>query len=95
MLVCWHNFAYVACMAGRQYIIRAVPAHIDRTLQRRAKDEKKSINTVAMEALARGLELSAKPVEQNLDDLIGSWQEDKAFDRAAADFRQVDEQIWK
>ena len=45
---------------------------------------------------ARGLELDAKPVEHSdLDALIGSWQEDKAFDRAVADFERVDEEAWK
>jgi hypothetical protein len=79
-----------------QYTIRAVPSAIDRALRRRAKQEDKSLNTVAVEALARGLELDAKPAEHDdLDDLIGSWQEDKAFDRAVADFDRVDEEIWK
>ena len=31
----------------------------------------------------------------DLDALIGSWQEDKAFDRAVADFERVDEEAWK
>lgn len=79
-----------------QYTIRAVPSAIDRALRRRAKQETKSLNTVAVEALARGLELDAKPIEHtDLDALIGSWQEDKAFDRAVADFERVDEDAWK
>lgn len=83
-------------MADMQYTIRAVPAHIDRALRRRAKQEAKSLNAVAVEALARGLELNAKPEKHHdLDDLIGSWEEDKAFDRAIADFSRVDEEMWK
>jgi hypothetical protein len=79
-----------------QYTIRSVPAAIDRALRRRAKQEAKSLNAVAVEALARGLELDAKPVEYaELDALIGSWQEDPAFDRAIADFERVDEEAWK
>lgn len=79
-----------------QYTIRAVPAAMDRALRQRAKREAKSLNTVALEALARGLELEAQPVEHtDLDALIGSWQEDPAFDRTVADFERVDEEAWK
>jgi len=79
-----------------QYTIRAVPAALDRALRRQARQEAKSLNAVAVEALARGLELEAKPVEHtDLDALIGSWQEDPAFDRAIADFERVDEEAWK
>ena len=87
---------YTACIVNRQYTIRAIPTAIDRALRRRAKQEAKSLNAVAVEALARGLELDAKPVEHtDLDALAGSWQEDPAFDRAIADFERVDEEAWK
>ena len=83
-------------MMKAQYTIRAVPPAIDRALRRRAKQEAKSLNTVAVEALARGLELDARPVEHNdLDALVGSWQEDKGFDRAIADFERIDDEAWK
>jgi hypothetical protein len=32
---------------------------------------------------------------RNLDDIAGTWQEDKAFDEAIADQDQVDENLWK
>ena len=81
---------------SRQYTIRAVPTAIDRALRRRARQDAKSLNTVAIEALARGLEIDARPVEHSdLDPLVGSWQEDPAFDRAVADFERVDEEAWK
>lgn len=87
---------YTACIVNTQYTIRAVIPSIDQALRRRAKQEAKSLNAVAIEALARGLELEAKPIEHtDLDALIGSWQEDKAFDRAIADFERVDEEAWK
>ena len=79
-----------------QYTIRAVPDAIDRALRRQAKREAKSLNSVVIEALARGLELDAKPVEHtDLDHLIGTWQEDPGFDRAIADFGRIDEDTWK
>ena len=83
-------------MSERQYTIRAVPVAIDRALRRRAKDEAKSLNAVVVEALARCLELEARPREHtDLDALIGSWQKDPAFDRAVAEFGRVDEEAWK
>ncbi|MDZ4288980.1 MAG: hypothetical protein U0984_13520 [Prosthecobacter sp.] len=90
------SVAYIACIMKAQYTIRAVPPAIDRALRRRAKQEAKSLNAVAVEALARGLELDAKPVEHtDLDALVGSWQEDQGFDRAMADFERIDEEVWK
>jgi Antitoxin FitA-like, ribbon-helix-helix len=81
---------------SRQYTIRAVPPAIDQALRRRAKQAGKSLNAVAVEAMARGLELDAVPVEYtDLDDLIGSWKEDPAFDRAIADFERVDQEPWR
>jgi hypothetical protein len=89
-------FDDIACIMSRQYTIRTVPTAIDRALRRRARQEAKSLNTVAIEALARGLEIDARPVEHSdLDPLVGSWQEDPAFDRAIADFERVDEEAWK
>jgi len=83
-------------MKEKQYTIRSIPSSIDLALRRRSKAEGKSLNAVAIEALERGLELDAKPREHtDLDALAGSWQEDKAFDRAIADFGRVDEAAWK
>lgn len=83
-------------MPVKQYTIRSVPSAIDRALRRRAREETKSLNTVAVEALARGLELEARPREHtDLDALIGSWQNDPAFDGAIAEFGRVDEEAWK
>lgn len=44
-----------------QYTIRSVPSDVDQALRQRSRQEGKSLNTVAVEALARGLELEAKP----------------------------------
>ena len=42
-----------------------------------------------------GLELDPRPAEHtDLDHLIGSWQEDPAFDLAIVDFERVDEDAW-
>ncbi len=88
--------AYIACVKSMQYTIRGIPAAIDRAARRRAKQEGISLNAVAVEALARGLDLDAKPVEHtDLDALIGTWQEDPAFDAAIAGFDHIDEEAWR
>lgn len=80
---------------SRKFTIRSIPDTIDRALRQRAKREAKSLNAVVVEVLARGLELDPKPAEHtDLDPLIGSWQEDPAFDLAIADFERVDEDAW-
>ena len=80
---------------GMQYTIRSIPEAIDRAVRHRARREDKSINAVVVEALARGLDLEAGSVEHtDLDHLIGTWQEDPAFDRAIADFERVDDDAW-
>ena len=79
-----------------QYTIRAIPDAIDHAVRQRARREEKSINSVVVEAIARGLELDAKPaVHTDLDDLIGTWQDDPEFDRAVAVFERIDEDAWK
>lgn len=87
---------YTACMKSRQYTIRAIPPTVDQALRRRAREESKSLNTIAIEALARGLDLGAKPSEHHdLDALIGTWQDDPGFDQAVAEFERIDEEAWK
>ena len=87
---------YIACTMSTQYTIRAVPDAIDHTVRQRARREEKSLNAVVVEAIARGLELDAKPaVHTDLDHLIGTWQEDPEFDRAIAAFEHIDDDAWK
>ncbi|MEO7933485.1 MAG: hypothetical protein ABIT76_10040 [Chthoniobacterales bacterium] len=77
-----------------QYTLRTVPDAIDQALRQRASKEARSLNAVAVEALRRGLELDETEYT-DLDALVGSWQEDPAFDEAVADFERVDEEAWQ
>ena len=81
---------------SQQYTIRAIPSEIDRALRVRAEREGKSLNTVALEVLAEGLDLELTKVDyRDLDDLVGTWKEDPGFDASVAEFDQIDEKIWK
>jgi hypothetical protein len=80
----------------RQYTLRRIPARLDSALRRRARQEQRSLNEVALEALERGLGLTAEPLRHHdLDDLAGTWVDDPAFDQAIAAMDQVDPELWK
>ena len=79
-----------------QYTVRNIPDALDAELRERAREQKKSLNKVALETLARGLGLSKETVRyRNLNDVAGSWKEDPAFDQAIADQDTIDPELWK
>jgi len=85
--------AYNRCM---QYTIRNVPSFLDAALRVSAQERGKSLNEVAIEALARGFGLSQAQVRQrDLSDIAGSWRKDPAFERALAAQDTVDEEMWR
>ena len=91
--------AFIACIDYNicmQYTIRNVPAALDTALRDRAKAEKRSLNDVAIQALARGMDFSKlKRRYRDLKDLAGSWKEDPDFDKAISDQHAIEEEIWK
>ncbi len=79
-----------------QYTIRGIPPTVDVALRKRARAAGKSLNEVAIEALAEGAGVIGAPRKRrNLDDIAGSWKADKAFDEAIAAQDQIDEDLWK
>ena len=79
-----------------QHTLRKVPPRVDAELRRRAAEERKSLNEVALQALERGLGLSDQPVRyHDLDDLAGTWVDDPEFDRALEEMDQVDPELWQ
>ena len=85
--------AYTSCM---QYTIRNVPAVVDRALRERARQEGKSMNEVATEALVRGLDLESQPVRRrDLGAIAGSWVRDREVERAIDDQRKIDPDLWR
>src|SRR6185369_11229890 len=59
-----------AYTAGMQYTLRNVPGAVDEALRRRAREQHKSLNEVAVEALAEGLGLGRQsPRRRDLSDL--------------------------
>ena len=79
-----------------QYTIRGLPAQLDKLIRKRAKEEGKSLNTVAVEALMeafglRGSELARRDVGR----LAGSWVEDPVVDEALSAQRVIDDEMWR
>ncbi|MFZ0394581.1 MAG: hypothetical protein WBX09_14315 [Terracidiphilus sp.] len=79
-----------------QYTIRNVPEYLDAALRGSAREQGKSLNDVAIEALTRGAGLGDLRCRQrDLEDIAGSWREDPAFDSAVAAQDVVDEEMWQ
>ena len=93
--------AYNACMdsdlaLAPQYTLRNIPAHIDKTLRKRMKEEGKSLNTIALEALAAGAQESLRPA-RDLSYLIGSMstKEAKALSTEIEMQKLIDPSLWR
>ena len=79
-----------------QYTLRNVPSHVDRALRARAAREGRSLNEVAAEALARGLDLEGQPVRRRaLGAIAGSWIRDREVERALDEQRAIDPELWR
>ena len=90
--------AFNACNAYNkrmQYTIRNVPNALDEALRRAARQQGKSLNDVAIDALARGAGVTGEPVRRrDLSDIAGTWRKDPAFDSAMVAQDTVDEEMW-
>jgi hypothetical protein len=79
-----------------QYTIRNVPDLVDEVLRRSAREQGKSLNDVAIEALVRGAGLSESRFRQrDLTDIAGSWRKDPAFETALAAQDTIDAELWR
>jgi hypothetical protein len=88
--------AFMKTNATRQYTIRNIPANIDRAMRKRMKDEGKSLNEAAIEALARGSDESIRP-RRDLSYLIGSMSEKEAdaINTEIDAQRTIDPDLWR
>lgn len=79
-----------------QYTIRQVPANLDHALRRTARERGKSLNEVAIEALARGAGITeTRGRRRDLADIAGTWRKDPAFDSALAAQHTIDQEMWR
>ncbi len=79
-----------------QYTVRAIPREVDDKLRQKAKREGKSLNEVALQALATAAgSSSTTQKKRDLSDLIGDWLDDPEFDAAIAAQRVIHPDDWK
>lgn len=79
-----------------QYTIRNVPDVLDEALRRSAREQGKSLNEVAIEALTRGAGLGEHRCRQrDLSDIAGSWRKDPAFEASVAAQDTIDPDLWR
>lgn len=74
-----------------------IPEEFERALKQRAAAQKKSLDAVVIETLARGLGVQLqKPMKnRDLSDIAGSWVIDPETEVAFEEQRQIDPDAWK
>ena len=80
-----------------QYTLRNIPKKVDQALRKRAKEQGRSLNDVAVEALAIATgATAAAPVKHcDLSEFAGKWQDDPEFDRIMAEQDRIDPEMWR
>jgi hypothetical protein len=70
-------------MSKTQYTIRSIPPKVDQALRSQAKKTGKSLNEIAIEALAKGAGVTPDSTFNDLDWFIGNKSiDDKSFNDA-------------
>lgn len=83
-------------MCCMQYTVRGIPATLDKAMRQRARAKGRSLNEVAIEALAEGIGLhETRIARRDLSDIVGTWKKDAAVEAALAAQDEVDEHLWK
>ncbi len=79
-----------------QYTVRGISDAMDKAIRRRAREKGKSLNEVAVEALAEGLGLGEEEVvRRDLSDILGTWRKEASVENALAAQDVVDEALWR
>ena len=87
------GIAYITCM---QYTIRGIPVPLDTAIRERARAEGKSLNEVALDALAEGLGVGRdRTVRRDLSDVAGTWRKDAELEKALGEQDRIDSRLWK
>lgn len=78
-----------------QYTIRRIPDYIDKIVRDQSKKKHKSLNSVLLEALSKGLNADNQVEYHDMDDLAGTWVADSGIDSALESFSKIDKNLWK
>ena len=77
-----------------QYTIRKIPKYLDQVAREKSKKTHKSLNTILLDALSKGLDTSGIMEYHDMDDLAGTWAADPDIDAGLASFDIIDEDLW-
>jgi hypothetical protein len=80
--------------------LRNIPPHVARLIERKARENKTSLNRAVVSLLEERAPCRQKgkpKIHRDLDFFFGSWtkEEADAFDASIADQEQIDPEIWK
>ena len=79
-----------------QYTIRGIPRTLDAALRRRAKRDRKTLNQVAVEAMAEGLGVKVESQRRrSFREFIGTRSKDFDLEAALDAQRQIDPDLWR
>lgn len=82
--------------AARQYTIRAVPADVDQSLRRIARERGVSLNSVLLDAIRQAAGTPRGAANGgNLSKYFGCLPPDPDLDRALEEMRVIDEDMWR
>ncbi|HWB54797.1 MAG TPA: hypothetical protein VG722_11415 [Tepidisphaeraceae bacterium] len=81
---------------SRVLTLENIPEEVESALQAKARAEGKTINDVAVEALAAAAGVSVSPTKKrDLSDIAGTWVEDPEFDKIMREQDRIDPEMWK
>ena len=79
-----------------QYTLRNIPPQLDEQIRLKAREQNKSLNEVAVDALMKAFGLSEEPTQyRDLSDIAGTWQNDDDIERALQEQRSIDSELWQ
>jgi len=77
-----------------QCTIRKIPQYLDLAAREKSKKTHKSLNSILLDALSKGLDTSGIAEYHDMDDLAGTWVADSDIDTVLASFNTIDEDLW-
>ena len=80
-----------------QITLPNIPDELERALKERASAEHKSVASLVLDALARGLGIEPQqPVKKrDLSDIAGTWGVDAETEAALEEQGRIDPELWK
>jgi hypothetical protein len=78
-----------------QYTVRKIPDALDRALREWARRRNVSLNQAIVDAIKRGIGMDEEQEHNDLDDLIGTWQQDEEFEQALREQDTIEQDLWR